>query len=407
VYAADDRGIINVWDLRNGTPLLNRVWGLGAVYGMAINPSGTEIVSAGAHKILFLWDPIEADPQGGQPLRGHNKTVRALAYSPDGQYLVSGSEDGNVIVWNPGALQANLNLNLHDDEVRGLACSPDSKYFATASKDKTVKVWDIATGNNTESCTGHEGPVYGVAFHPNGNWLASAGHDQTIKLWDRTTRQEVRTFRGHTGPVYSVVFSPDGSWLASGSFDKSVRIWETATGKELACLDKHEKQVWSVAISGDSRWLLSGSEDGTARLWELTINGIIPGGGGGIGMFQPPGASGGDETGQPGTAPGKDATSTIRDRLARTDRFDRTRPGCRYKMYNIKLKADCNYQMDMAAQFDPYLRVEDTAGNELASDDGSGSLFFTPAQSGTYRIIASSLDEGLIGPFTLRVTLQN
>jgi hypothetical protein len=105
--------------------------------------------------------------------------------------------------------------------------SPDDNYLATGSWDTTVKIWDARTGAELRTLRGHQDVVNAVAFSPDGTRLASAGGDQIVKIWDVTAGEEALTLRGHTGYVWSLAFSADGTRLASGCGDGTVRVWDT------------------------------------------------------------------------------------------------------------------------------------------------------------------------------------
>ncbi|HEX6074315.1 MAG TPA: WD40 repeat domain-containing protein, partial [Micromonosporaceae bacterium] len=111
--------------------------------------------------------------------------------------------------------------------VYAVAFSPDGRLLATGSDDRTVRLWDPATGDPIgRPFTGHTDWVRAVAFSPDGRLLASGGDDKTVRLWDPATGGPIgRPLTGHTGPVWAVAFSPDGRLLASGSYDKTVRLW--------------------------------------------------------------------------------------------------------------------------------------------------------------------------------------
>ena len=111
-------------------------------------------------------------------------------------------------------------------QINSVAFSPDGNTIASGSNDGTVRLWNANTGRHIRTFRGHTDSVRSVAFSPDGNKIASGSEDYTVRLWEANTGTHTRTFRGHTDYVNSVAFSPDGNKIASGSGDGTVLLWE-------------------------------------------------------------------------------------------------------------------------------------------------------------------------------------
>jgi Tol biopolymer transport system component len=195
--------------------------------------------------------------------------IAALAWSPDGRTLATGSilPDNTVRLWNVSSVAALRVLRGHTTTVISIAFSPDGQTVASASSDKTVRLWDTATGTELTVLRGHTDSVMSVAFSPDGRTVASGSLDTTVRLWDAATGDALRVLSHNGYRVRAIAFSPDGRILASAGGDGFVRLWDTQTGAELRALG-HEQAVDSIAFSPDGRTLASRAGTGGVTLWD-------------------------------------------------------------------------------------------------------------------------------------------
>ncbi|HEV3236326.1 MAG TPA: sigma-70 family RNA polymerase sigma factor [Gemmataceae bacterium] len=257
------------------------------VMSIAYSKDGNKLVSAGADHLARLWDTDtgkEIRTFGEEADRGNafapSRWVHSVALSPDGKFLATGEHSPGwpvhtIRLWDIETGKEIRKIEGHKAGITALAFSPDSKTLASGSADKTVRLWQVATGEELREFTNHLGLVPFAAFGKDGTTIFSAG-DKTARHWEATTGKELHTFTGHDNDIQAGALSSDGKFLATGDSGGIIRIWDAATGMEQLKIAAHEKAVKSVAFSVDNTILASGGEDQKIHLWDVATGKPLP-----------------------------------------------------------------------------------------------------------------------------------
>jgi len=205
-----------------------------SVLSVAFSPDGRYIVSGSIDRTVRLWD-INGNPIGG-PFKGHESQVISVGFCPDGKQIVSGSNDGTIGLW--GILGNSIGKHFIEIEPKHffnlLIFSPNCQYIASINYDQTLRLWDINGNTVSEPFTGHESVfnsrafsvVNSISFSQKSKRIVSGSDDKTLRLWDLRGNHIGEPFRGHKSAVNSVAFSPNGKHIVSGSDDKTLRLWD-------------------------------------------------------------------------------------------------------------------------------------------------------------------------------------
>jgi len=242
------------------------------VNAVAYSPDGTAVVSGSSDSTVRVWDPVTGACL--LTLREHEGPVYAVALSPDGTLVASGGADGTVVLWTRATGEVVRRTEKLAPEVRALAFAPDGRTLVVGCADKAVRLLDVPAAALVATLEGHRGMVTGVAVSPDGKTIASASTDDTVRLWDLKRRECRETLTGHAASVLSVAFSPDGTQVASGGDDRAVKLWSAADGKLLATFSDATMPVQSVAFAAAGDRLAAGAL-GQIRLWDPTAGRLV------------------------------------------------------------------------------------------------------------------------------------
>lgn len=217
-------GRIALWDLETARRRAVYQRNEGDIWSVVFTGSTERFAAASHDWTISLWE-TKSEQAPLHVLQGHENAVQALAYSPSGTLLASGSADKSVKLWNLTTLELLRTYRGSSDFVSAVALSPDGKLVAAASLDGTIRVWSTTSSRLRRRLSGHRGPINDLAFAPDGTNLASAGSDGTVRLWNVNKRRSVRAFAGHRGKVEAIAYAPEGGRLASAGEDGTIRIW--------------------------------------------------------------------------------------------------------------------------------------------------------------------------------------
>ena len=234
-----------------------------SVWSVVFSPDGSTAITGSFNRIRF-WD-LET----GQEIRtftGAMQSVAALAISPDGARLASGSPTAVATVWDLETGEPIYTLKGHTDWVDTVAFSPNGARLLTGSWDGTAKLWDLGTGELIRTFlhgAGDSADVKAAAFSPDGTLVLTVG--AFAKIWDAETGAERYRFSHHGA---SGMFSPDGTRVLTADYFPGPTLWLAATGQAL-CILPESSVVWSAVLSPDGTKALTGDMNSFAKLWTI------------------------------------------------------------------------------------------------------------------------------------------
>jgi WD40 repeat protein len=264
---------LKLWDIATG--LMRTFEGQGgAVDAVAFSPDGRAVLSGTYGSPLKLWDATS-----GRLVRTFEGRLWAtsVAFSADGRRVLVGF-DTTFGLWDA---TTGRHVRTFDDNAKA-ALSLDGRTVLSGDNSGTLKLWDAGTGDLLRAVEQPGEYISAVAFSPDGRNALSAGGTGAgaLKLWDVATGGQVRTFEGHLATVLSVAFSPDGQSVLSGSdtfpgSTDNLKLWDLASGRLLRSFEGHTGAVMSVAFSPDGRSVLSGGQDQTLKLWDAATGRLL------------------------------------------------------------------------------------------------------------------------------------
>jgi WD40 repeat protein len=251
-----------------------------AIQALAYSPK-TGLIAVGSYASAQLIDAATRQLRG--TLGGIAGKVNALVFSPDGSTLFIAAGDAGIggiaYQWNvgdPAHAELTRKFEGHKDALYALALSPDGKTLATGSYDQKIKLWNVETGAEIKTLSGHNGAIFGLSFRPDGKVLASASADRTVKLWDVASGKRLDTFSQPLKEQTAVAFAPDGRTVAAAGVDNRIRVWSVSASAEEGTNPlrftrfAHEGAILNLIYSADGSLIASSAADRTVKLWSAS-----------------------------------------------------------------------------------------------------------------------------------------
>ena len=234
---------------------------------VALSPDGKRLV-VGRSNLLIIYNLEEENKIVGR-LEGHLDSVQAIAWSSDGNWLVS-SDYRSVFLWS-SELKLVRQINGFEGRVTALAFSADSQsVFAADSQPSNkgvVRQFAISEGKQIAEWEAHQDSIYDLSISMDGQKIATAGGDEVARVWGLGDQKPIATFEGHQGPVYSIAFSGDGKQLATASADHQLLVWDLKTKLKMTEVRTHKGGVTKLKWVSEGKTIVTACEDGIARVF--------------------------------------------------------------------------------------------------------------------------------------------
>ncbi|XP_049297951.1 protein qui-1 isoform X1 [Anopheles funestus] len=234
VASGSEDKTVNVWSLGLGSVTATFKGHNTSITSVTFMMDARRIISADRDGFLYVWIS-----DSGMILQNVQGPHKCLSVTNNMKFAVCTNGDSSLRIWSLTREDEKYTVS-HSDEITCFIITADSLYVITGSRDMSLKVWQATGGKLAQVLVGHTDAVTCVAVSvTNKSQVISGSKDSNLIIWDIHTGEEIHTLAGHLGPVTCVKVSADGTTAVSGSDDKTLIVWETKRGLALTSLQLH------------------------------------------------------------------------------------------------------------------------------------------------------------------------
>eukprot|EP00445_Apocalathium_hangoei_P009168 CAMPEP_0203883038 /NCGR_PEP_ID=MMETSP0359-20131031/27167_1 /ASSEMBLY_ACC=CAM_ASM_000338 /TAXON_ID=268821 /ORGANISM="Scrippsiella Hangoei, Strain SHTV-5" /LENGTH=482 /DNA_ID=CAMNT_0050803161 /DNA_START=61 /DNA_END=1505 /DNA_ORIENTATION=+ len=229
-------------------------------------PHGRRLLSGTQTGEMTIWNGMQFHFEN--ILQAHNASIRAMQWTPEEHILVSGDQLGIIKFWDQYIYNFQT-FQAHKESICDISIAPTGLKFVSCADDSHAKVWDLRTGEEERAFTGHGWDVKCCDWHPTKGLVATGSKDSQIKLWDPRASEAITTIYCHNNTVTKVKWSPNGQFLASGSKDQLIMLMDVRTMGVRKVFKGHTKDVTALCWHPESEAVLaSGGHEATINFWD-------------------------------------------------------------------------------------------------------------------------------------------
>ncbi|NJL63212.1 MAG: NACHT domain-containing protein [Methylacidiphilales bacterium] len=267
-------------DIEAGKPVdMSRVYLYAVRHKMERDIKSDRTFTSLADKLYFLcelsWEMLSTDQMSlnykffpNRIRQGHTDWITSVAFHPQGNFVVTGSHDRRLMLWNIHDGQCVASFDAHSHRITCAKFNSQGNIIGSSSFDGTVRLWNTYTGECLQVLHCHKSTVFSIAFHPHNSLIASVGDDPTVKLWDINTGKCLKTFvQKGSSKIRSIAFHPNGKLLVCGSYEGYIFLLDANTGECINTLKHDASTVLSLAINPQGS--LIASANSTVKLWDI------------------------------------------------------------------------------------------------------------------------------------------
>jgi len=239
---------------------------------VAFSPDGSFLITASQDKTLKVWETKQWKLL--RTLEGHQAKIHSFTFSPSGKFIISADNNGEIIFWKTEDGTIVRQISEFQEAILQMTFLPQTNIMLLLMGDKSIIALDAEKQTIIWQLPAETYQPLCMAISPDGKLLATGAENGVLTFRNPQNGKKIKDIEAHISSINDVVFTPDGNQIITAGKDKRIRLWNK-NGEPIDDFTGHKAPVLALALSADGKQLASASEDKTFRLWDMASKTLI------------------------------------------------------------------------------------------------------------------------------------